>query len=94
MVAEVVRSCLEDQSLVSGLFEHILPVFEKRLARLRSQPGVYAILGNHDCADTVAAFEGFCQTKITRRENAPGKDAQAIMDDQPDDPSRSSGSGY
>ncbi len=42
---------------VSGPFEHILPAFEKLLARLRARHGVYAILGNHDCADMVEAFE-------------------------------------
>jgi len=42
---------------VSGPFEHIMPAFEKLLARLRAQHGVYAILGNHDCADMVEAFE-------------------------------------
>ncbi len=43
---------------VSGPFEHIMPAFEKLLARLPAQHGVYAILGNHDCADMVPAFEG------------------------------------
>ena len=42
---------------VSGPFEQILPAFEKLLARLRTRHGVYAILGNHDCADMVEAFE-------------------------------------
>ena len=42
---------------VSGPFEHILPAFERLLARLRARHGVYAILGNHDCADMVEAFE-------------------------------------
>ncbi len=42
---------------VSGPFEHIMPAFEKLLTRLRAQHGVYAILGNHDCADMVEAFE-------------------------------------
>jgi predicted MPP superfamily phosphohydrolase len=41
----------------SGPFEHILPPFEKLLTRLRASNGVYAILGNHDCADMADAFE-------------------------------------
>ena len=42
---------------VSGPFEHIMPAFEKLFTRLRAQHGVYAILGNHDGADMVEAFE-------------------------------------
>ncbi len=47
---------------VSGPFEHILPDFERLVARIGGQMptrgGIYAILGNHDCADMVPAFEG------------------------------------
>jgi len=42
---------------VSGPFEHILPSIEKLMARSRARDGVYAILGNHDCADMAEAFE-------------------------------------
>jgi predicted MPP superfamily phosphohydrolase len=42
---------------VSGPFEHILPTFEKLRAQSRALNGVYAILGNHDCADMAEAFE-------------------------------------
>ena len=42
---------------VSGPFEHILPTFEKLMAQSRALDGIYAILGNHDCADMVEAFE-------------------------------------
>ncbi len=42
---------------VSGPFEHILPTFEKLMARSRARDGIYAILGNHDCADMAEAFE-------------------------------------
>ena len=42
---------------VSGPFEHILPAFERLMARSRSRNGIYAILGNHDCADMAEAFE-------------------------------------
>ena len=42
---------------VSGPFEHILPTFQKLMARSRARNGVYAILGNHDCADMAEAFE-------------------------------------
>ena len=42
---------------VSGPFEHILPTFEKLVARSRARSGIYAILGNHDCADMAEAFE-------------------------------------
>lgn len=46
---------------VSGSFAHILPDFERLLAqvgaRLPAGGGVFAILGNHDCADMVPAFE-------------------------------------
>ncbi len=42
---------------VSGPFEHILPDFVRLMARLRTRNGVWAILGNHDCADMVPAFE-------------------------------------
>ena len=61
---------------VSGPFEHILPVFEKLLARLQARHGVYAILGNHDCADMVEAFEALGidvlinQTRTIRRGRA------------------------
>ena len=61
---------------VSGPFEHILPAFQKLLARLRAQHGVYAILGNHDCADMVEAFEALGidvlvnQTRTIRRGGA------------------------
>jgi len=47
---------------VSGPFEHILPGFERLVAQIGAQMqargGIYAILGNHDCADMVPAFEG------------------------------------
>jgi predicted MPP superfamily phosphohydrolase len=43
---------------VSGPFEHILPVFERLTAQLGRRGGIYAILGNHDCAEMVPAFEG------------------------------------
>ena len=42
---------------VSGPFEHILPTFEKLMAQLWAGNGIYAILGNHDCADMAEAFE-------------------------------------
>jgi predicted MPP superfamily phosphohydrolase len=42
---------------VSGPFEHILPDFERLFAQVRTRDGIYAILGNHDCADMVPAFE-------------------------------------
>ena len=42
---------------VSGPFEHILPDFERLLAQVQAPDGVYATLGNHDCADMVPAFE-------------------------------------
>ncbi len=42
---------------VSGPFEHILPTFEKLMAQSRALNGIYAILGNHDCADMAEAFE-------------------------------------
>jgi predicted MPP superfamily phosphohydrolase len=43
---------------VSGPFEHILPDFERLMTQLEPRGGIYAILGNHDCADMVPAFEG------------------------------------
>ena len=43
---------------VSCPFGHILPDFERLLAQVRARGGIYAILGNHDCADMVPAFEG------------------------------------
>lgn len=42
---------------VSGPFTQILPEMEKVIARLSPRHGVFAILGNHDCADMVEAFE-------------------------------------
>ncbi len=42
---------------VSGPFEQILPAFKKLVVRSRARNGVYAILGNHDCADMAEAFE-------------------------------------
>jgi predicted MPP superfamily phosphohydrolase len=41
----------------AGPFEHILPTFEKLMTQSRALNGVYAILGNHDCADMAEAFE-------------------------------------
>ena len=42
---------------VFGPFEQVLPALEGLRARLRTRLGVYAVLGNHDCADMVAPFE-------------------------------------
>ena len=42
---------------VSVPFDHILPDFERLVAQVQAQGGIYAILGNHDCADMVPAFE-------------------------------------
>jgi predicted MPP superfamily phosphohydrolase len=46
---------------VSGPFAHILPDFERLLAQVEARMpaggGACAILGNHDCADMVPAFE-------------------------------------
>ena len=42
---------------VSGPFEHILPVFENLIAQISTRNGIYAVLGNHDCADMAPAFE-------------------------------------
>ncbi len=46
---------------VSGPFEHILPDFERLVAQVgaqvRARDRIFAILGNHDCAGMVPAFE-------------------------------------
>ncbi len=42
---------------ISGPFQQILPAFEQLVARSRARNGIYAILGNHDCADMAEAFE-------------------------------------
>ncbi len=43
---------------IGGSFDHILPPMAELVSRLRTREGVYAVLGNHDSADMVDAFEG------------------------------------
>ncbi len=42
---------------VSGPFGHIRPAFEELVSSLSARHGIYAILGNHDCAGMVEMFE-------------------------------------
>lgn len=42
---------------VSGSFEHILPSLETIVSSVWARDGIFAVLGNHDCADMVEAFE-------------------------------------
>ncbi len=43
---------------VEGPWERVVPRMEKVVRAIRSRLGIYAILGNHDCADMAAALEG------------------------------------
>lgn len=42
---------------VAGPFAQILPTMEELVSRLSSRHGIYAVLGNHDCAGMVEPFE-------------------------------------
>jgi predicted MPP superfamily phosphohydrolase len=60
VAGEPVELCVltgDYRNAVSGPFAQILPAFEALVARLRPADGICAILGNHDCADMVDAFE-------------------------------------
>ncbi len=79
IVGEEVDLCVltgDYRKRVSGPFEHILPTIEKLTAQSRARNGIYAILGNHDCADMVEAFEALGidvlinQTRTIRRGGA------------------------
>lgn len=43
---------------VNGPFDHILPMMGELLNQVAALDGIYAVLGNHDCADMVPALEG------------------------------------
>lgn len=49
---------------VRGAFDHILPEMRSLVARVDAKCGVWAILGNHDCADMVEAFESLGITML------------------------------
>ncbi len=42
---------------VSGPHEQILPGMARLVSEISAAHGIYAVLGNHDCADMAAAFE-------------------------------------
>ena len=42
---------------VSGPYRQILPAMEDLVARVSARHGIFAVLGNHDCADMAGAFE-------------------------------------
>ena len=43
---------------VKGPFEQIMPAMEKLASEIATPHGIFAILGNHDCAAMAEAFEG------------------------------------
>lgn len=49
---------------VSGPFHQIMPAMADLMARVSPPDGVYAVLGNHDCADMAGAFEGLGMTVL------------------------------
>ena len=42
---------------VSGPFDHIMPDMRYLFSQISARRGIYAVLGNHDCADMVDALE-------------------------------------
>lgn len=52
---------------VSGPYKQILPDIAKLAGGISARHGVYAILGNHDCADMAAAFEGLGITVLVNQ---------------------------
>lgn len=42
---------------VKGSFDDILPAMERLASQISTRHGIYAVLGNHDCADMVEPFE-------------------------------------
>ena len=49
---------------VSGPFQQIMPAMAELMARVSPPDGVYAVLGNHDCADMAEAFEQLGMTVL------------------------------
>lgn len=43
---------------VKGPFDQIMPAIGKLASQVSTRHGIYAVLGNHDCAAMVEAFEG------------------------------------
>ncbi len=43
---------------VRGPFHHIMPAMEELVSHVATRHGIYAVLGNHDCAAMAEAFEG------------------------------------
>ena len=63
---------------VQGPHEQILPGMGELVAAVRSRHGIYAILGNHDCADMVAAFEALGITMLINESLSLERGGEAI----------------
>ena len=42
---------------IGGPFDHILPNFQDLVSQISTKDGIFAVLGNHDCADMVDTME-------------------------------------
>ncbi len=63
---------------VSGPYAQIMPTIERLVARLPTQHGVLAILGNHDCADMAADFEKLGITVLLNESRSIRRDGAEI----------------
>ena len=48
----------------TGPFDHILPAIQNLVVRVNARQGTCAVLGNHDCAEMVEAFEALGVTML------------------------------
>ena len=48
----------------TGPFDHILPAIRNLVVRVNARQGICAVLGNHDCAEMVEAFEALGVTML------------------------------
>ena len=48
----------------TGPFDHILPAIRNLVVQVNTRQGICAVLGNHDCAEMVEAFEGLGVTML------------------------------
>ena len=63
---------------VRGPYAQILPAMGTLAGRLSPSHGIYAVLGNHDCADMVEAFEALGITVLVNETRSITKDDGAL----------------
>jgi predicted MPP superfamily phosphohydrolase len=63
---------------VDGPYQQILPGMRDLLAAVRARRGVCAVLGNHDCADMVPAFEALGIAMLVNQTLSLEQDGAAI----------------